>query len=207
MKGLLLKDFYMIAGYCRPFMLVMVVFLAVSCFGNENFFFISYPAVIAGLIPVTLISYDEREKWNIYALTLPCSRGMLVSEKYLMGLLCELAVLAASAVAQIIRTIVSGGSLSEDNFFLLPVLFFVGLIGPALSLPFIFKFGAEKGRIAFYIIIGISCAIGAFFAGKQFEFTSSLSSLWLLALIAAASVMLYALSWGISILLCKRRSL
>ncbi|NMP37237.1 MAG: ABC-2 transporter permease [Clostridiales bacterium] len=100
MKGLLLKDFYMIGKYCRSFVLILTVFLVVSCFGNDNTFFIIYPVLIAGMIPVTLISYDEREKWHIYSETLPYTRAQFVSVKYLIGLLFELTVFLLSAAAQ-----------------------------------------------------------------------------------------------------------
>ena len=43
MKGLLLKDLYMAAKYCRAFLLIVVVFLAVSFFGDDNIFFVVYP--------------------------------------------------------------------------------------------------------------------------------------------------------------------
>ena len=81
MKGLLLKDLYMAAKYCRAFLLIVVVFLAVSFFGDDNIFFVVYPAMIAGIVPVTLISYDERDKWDLYAGTLPYTGSQPVSSK------------------------------------------------------------------------------------------------------------------------------
>ena len=92
MKGLLLKDFYMAAKYCRAFLLLVIVFLAVSIWGDENVFFVIYPVLIAGMIPVTLYSYDEREKWTLYSGTLPYTRTQFVSSKYLVGLFFETAV-------------------------------------------------------------------------------------------------------------------
>lgn len=38
MKSLLLKDFYMTLKYCRAFLLIIIVFLAVSVFGDNNMF-------------------------------------------------------------------------------------------------------------------------------------------------------------------------
>ena len=86
MKGLLLKDLYLAAKHCRAFLLVAVVFLGVSFAGDENIFFIVYPTLITSMIPMTLISYDERDRWTQYSAALPYSRGQLVSSKYLIGL-------------------------------------------------------------------------------------------------------------------------
>ena len=81
MKGLLLKDLYMSAKYCRAFIAIVIIFLAVSFWGDGNAFFIIYPVLLAGIIPTSLISYDERHKWDKYSGTLPYSRAQLVSAK------------------------------------------------------------------------------------------------------------------------------
>lgn len=39
MKGLLLKDWYMMKKYCRAYLLIAVVFIAVSLFSNDNWIY------------------------------------------------------------------------------------------------------------------------------------------------------------------------
>ena len=87
MKGLLLKDFYMMLKYCRSYLLIAVVFFAMSFMSTENLIFIFYPCVISAMLPVTLLSIDERSRWLPYAATLPVTRAQIVSEKYLFGLI------------------------------------------------------------------------------------------------------------------------
>lgn len=116
MKGLLLKEYYMIAKYCRAFLLIVVVFLAVSFFSSDNMFFIMYPAILASMIPVTLISYDEREKWNVYSGTLPYSRAQLVSAKYLAGLFFSALVFVVSALAKPIACKAWGAFRCQSTF-------------------------------------------------------------------------------------------
>lgn len=50
MKGLLLKDLYMVVKYCKAYLLIAVVFLAVSLMGSDNliFIFLSVSAVRHG---------------------------------------------------------------------------------------------------------------------------------------------------------------
>ena len=55
MKGLLLKDWYMIQKYCRSYILITAVFIGISLENGENLFFTFYPCMLCGMIPVTLL--------------------------------------------------------------------------------------------------------------------------------------------------------
>ena len=145
MKGLLLKDYYTIIKYCRFYLIMLLIFIVISSIGETSPFFMFYPALIAWLIPVTLISIDEKEKWDIYCSTLPFDRKQMISEKYLLGFLFVLSVMIASSAEQVIRMSVLGIFSWSDLFLLSGTVFMLGLIGPSVLLPFIFKFGAEKG--------------------------------------------------------------
>lgn len=46
MKGLLLKDLYMSVAYLKSFLFVILVFLGVSAFEEDNWFFVMYPVMI-----------------------------------------------------------------------------------------------------------------------------------------------------------------
>ena len=87
MKGLLRKDLYMAAAFCRTYLLILVVFLAVGAVNNENSFFLIYPMIIGVMLPVSLIGYDERFKWHVACDALPVSRAQAVSSKYILTLL------------------------------------------------------------------------------------------------------------------------
>ena len=87
MRALFLKDWYMAKSYCRSYLLIVAVFAAVSFISSESLFFMAYPTIMFGILPVTLISYDERFHWPAYAGTLPLRRRDEVREKYLLSLL------------------------------------------------------------------------------------------------------------------------
>ena len=107
MKGLFLKDLYMLMSYCKSYLLIAVVFLAASFFG-ENLFFIYYPCLLCGMIPVNLIAYDEKSRFVQYSASLPVSAAQSVSVKYLMGLFSQIAVLLITGIVQGIRMKVNG---------------------------------------------------------------------------------------------------
>ena len=82
MKGLLRKDLYLMIKYCRLFFILIIVFSFAGAW-NNNLFFALYPITISSIIPVNLLSYDEKSNWSLYACTFPCSRKEIVSSKYI----------------------------------------------------------------------------------------------------------------------------
>lgn len=210
MKGLLLKDFYMIAKYCRSYLLILAAFLLASVFSDDNFFFIFYPCVLAGLIPVTLLSYDERSRWNQYFGTLPYTKSQFVSVKYLISLLIVPVPLVFTAVSQSIRMYSLGTFDLPGLLLLLGQLVILALFPAALALPFIFKFGIEKGRMGYYIMIAVVCA-GAFimpeFAESGVTQALRISPGLLFLLLLAAAIVIYAASWLLSIRFYEKREI
>jgi hypothetical protein len=107
-KGLLLKDWYMIKQYCKIYLVITVLFGAASVVNDENLFFVFYPCVLGGMIPVNLLGYDERSHWDRYSGTLPYTKKQIVSAKYLIGLFVQIAMLLVTGVAQGIKIGISG---------------------------------------------------------------------------------------------------
>lgn len=207
MKGLLLKDFYLSWRYCRAFLVIVAVFLAVSFVGEDNVFFMIYPIMIASVIPMTLVSYDEHDKWTSYSGTLPYTRTQLVSSKYLVGLCFGTVAFLVSMAATTVRMLTGEGFVLEQFAMVGTALVALGCIGPAVILPYVFKYGAEKGRIAFYITIGLFTAVATVLAGMGFQVLVIGSGLWPLAAVAGVSILLYALSWWLSIRFYQKREL
>ncbi len=207
MKGLLLKDFYLSWRYCRAFLVIVAVFLAVSFTGDDNIFFLIYPIMIASVIPMTLLSYDEHDKWTAYSGTLPYTRTQLVSAKYLVGLCFGTVAFLISMAATTVRMLIGGGFILEQFAVVGTALLVLGCLGPALILPYVFKYGAEKGRIAFYITVGVFSGVAAVLAGMGFQIQTMTRGLWPLAVVAGVAILLYALSWVLSIRFYQKREL
>ena len=147
MKGLLLKDFFTIGKSLRVFLLMIVVFACLPGFNMAIF-----AVVYAALLPMTAITYDERCKWDTMAAMLPYSPAELVVSKYLLG---YIAVLGAAVLALIVHTVYGLVGVSSGSDYVSSVVggAFTGLLIMALSLPAIFKFGVEKGRLLFFVIL------------------------------------------------------
>lgn len=208
MRGLLLKDWYMVLKYCRMFVLVVAVFLLVSIFGEDSEFFMLYPIFLAGMVPVTLISYDERFKWNTFCQTLPCSRGQYVSGKYVVALMSLVVVWLLTLALQALRlAAVEGVGLTAEALLPWTALLALGLMITGVVLPVIFRFGSEKGRIMNILLVMVAFAAGGALSKLQPEVHASFApaaGLFLLLLIAMA---VFALSWMLSVGLYRKREL
>ena len=200
MKGLLLKDYYMTVKYCRMLILMVLIFAAVSAVSN-SIFLTSYPFIIAGVLPVSLYAYDEKSGWCSYADAMPYSRAQQVSAKYISALVFICLVMLICTVGKALTS----DSFIED-FSLLAALCGMGLLSAGCLLPFVLKFGSEKGRWAYYAVIIIACVI----AFSAFDTDSAVGSM--LGLTAAASiltvcVLLFGLSWLLSVKIYEKREL
>ena len=206
MKGLLLKDWYMIMKYCKAYVLISLVFIGVSIMGDDNFFFILYPSIMCGMIPTTLLGYDERSKWDQYCAALPYTKAQIVSGKYLIGMAAQIGMLVLSTVVQGIRMQVKGTFSWESFGSILSMLAAISFLAPAVSLPPMFRWGTEKGRMAYYISVGLICGISAFLVSVSgITVLGSLPSSTAMLLLGLAALVAYGVSWYLSIVFYRKR--
>ena len=193
MIGLLRKDLYMAWAYCKTFILILAVFITVGLSGEENSFFILYPMIIGMMLPVSLISYDERFKWHLACDAMPVSRAKVVSSKYILTLLTVLLVFVFTMLAQWFRLARTG---SVERLWELPGL-----------MPVIFRLGVEKGRLFYFVLVGAVCAAAVIFSSGQNPVNPAARIAlpgWITILVSLA---IFLLSWPLSIALYKKREL
>ena len=206
MRGLLLKDLYLFKKYCRSYLLLPAVFIALSLYSGETMIFAVYPAVTCGMATVSLLSLDELSGWLTYSASLPYSKGQIVSAKYLFGLIFQLSVVVLTGAAQAVKMNNSELFDGEGLFLLMSVVTATALLTSAVNLPLVFRFGCEKARILFYVLIGVICAVGTVMpkllnGGLTFGVPPVSVALTVSAVTAAG----YALSWVLSVKLYKNR--
>ena len=208
MKGLLLKDFYLLKKYGRGYVMIAAIFIVISFLNPENLFFFFYPCIISGLVPITLISYDEREKWTVYAGTLPVTRARQVSSKYCISLITGGIMMALMTAGQTIARI-RNGALGPDYGVMLLGMVSVILLVPALILPFVFRLGAEKGRIAYVVVLVVAAAcMGALFGlGDVQVYPVVPAGAAGVFLILLAVIAVFVVSWILSIRIYEKREI
>lgn len=204
MKGLLLKDGYQTVSQMKTMYLTVAVILVVWMFSTSDSyaFPISYAAIFLGVLPVNLLGYDQNSGWVEYSLTLPVSKKVLVAEKYLVGLLCAAASVVIGGLFVVVLSLRKGVALDGT------ALFFVGngvntiLLMNGISLPLMYRFGAEKARMIYILTFA---GFGALIAGggvlvDEFQTNGRFqASIGLGAALFVVVLVLYVLSWRLSV--------
>lgn len=157
MRGLLLKDYYMAIKYCRMWLVIIIVFGLSSFLGEGNTFMLVYPCIMSGMIPMTLLSYEERSHWNSYCETMPYTRKEVVASKYILALVTVILFSVMMTMLQCLSAMKGTPAGVTGVINLAALLWLIGIVGPCVLLPFIFKFGVENGRIVYYAVVAVLC--------------------------------------------------
>ena len=208
MKGLLLKDWYMMKKYCRYYLFVSIGFIILSMISSGNMFFVFYPCLLCGMIPVNLLGYDERSRWTEYVGTLPYSKTQIVSAKYLIGLFTQITMLTVICITQGVKMGVEGSFVLKEFLVLMMLLLIMASVASSLTLPFVFKYGVEKGRVVYYVMIGVVCA-GSIIASDLLSggIQAEIKLNGIFPMICLIGIGIYALSWYLSIVFYKKREI
>ncbi len=189
MKALLLKDYCVLWKQLRFFLLFILIFSALPG-GFNGVFAVTY----AALLPYSCIAYDERSKWDQMAAMMPYTARDLVLSRYVLG---WIAAAGACALSLVLQSIFS--SILDTGFYpvTLVLAFFACLATLALTLPLIFRFGVERGRLIMFLIIFLVCgSAGALGAVTDTSSGPPPAAVWLLL---PVSLVLTALSIPLSI--------
>ena len=157
MKGLLLKDYYMFTKYCRNYLLIVAIFWGCSLLDRSNIFMIAYPAALCGITAVALIGYDEKSRWQQFCETLPYTRKQVVASKYMFSLILIAGFSVLFAVTHGLEEIISGQLNGMWVLEVFGLIWSVGHLFCAIILPFIFKYGSEKGRLMYIAVVVVFC--------------------------------------------------
>lgn len=172
MLGLIKKDLLLIKSNIKMVIIMFVVFILLAINGNGNFSFI--PAFISVMLFMSTFSYDEYNKWDAYAITLPNGRKNVVKSKYIATLI----LIFLSVLVTLITCIIVG--YINQNFEMKGII--ETLLGCALAViliqsfmyPFIFKFGIEKSRIGIFIVVFSLTFIISLISKQEIKISSNL---------------------------------
>ncbi len=149
MKGLLLKDVYVLTAQMRFFLVLILLFAVIPSYSMSGF-----AIIYAAMLPYTSIAYDERSKWDQLAGMMPYSTRQVVLSKFMLGYLC---VAIATAVSLLSALVIPGGKASPSSLLTAAC---VALTIMAVTLPFMLRFGVERGRMLFILVI-VAAACGS----------------------------------------------
>ena len=159
MIGLLRKDLFVADKSGRMLLVLAVVFSVIPGMGN---FGSTYAMMLALMMPMTSIAYDERSKWDKYAAMLPYTPGQIVWSKYLLTYIYTLLGGGVIIAGTFLRGLTTGSADWKETLEMTVMMGVVMLFIMAVGLPVIYRFGSEKGRLAMFVImgVGVGAALG-----------------------------------------------
>lgn len=206
MLGLLYKDFLLLRKQYLFFILAMAFAIIVGATKPlNNLFFVLFPVLYAAVLPPSLVSMEERERWTAFALTMPPSRRTMVTEKYLLGLLLCMIMGLLSVVVSLAFSLGDVADLvARLELTALGMAF--GLGSMAVQFPLVYWLGAERAVIATSVVAGFVCGGSAIFSFSGVLRPQGLPVQPLLG-VFLVELPLLAGSWALSQWLFGRRSL
>ena len=153
-RGLLLKDIFELWAQCRVQLVLTGVYLLLPLFIKGIGLFASVGMMLLAMMPVYALGYDERCRWERYALAMPVRKSDLFWSRFLLGVIA----IALGAAVQALAALLAGrGELLSSLAVTAPS----AVVYLLITLPLMMKLGVEKGRfllllltIAFLLLSG-----------------------------------------------------
>lgn len=150
MLGLIKKDLLMIKSNLKLVIVMLFVFFIMALQGQFDISFI--PPFIIVMLFMSTFSYDEYNKWDAYAITLPNGRKNVVKSKYVATIILTLLSIIITILLNILVGIINNSLDFDKCISILAGCSFGIVFLQAIMYPLIFKYGIEKGRIGLFAL-------------------------------------------------------
>ena len=156
MYALLLKDILALKRTLRIYAAFLVIYCAIGIFSGNSSFFMVFITVLSIMLPINAMTIDKGCHWNAYAACLPIPRSMGVLSKYILA---GLGILAAIIPCLVFRLVDRYTSLITDtiSWSEIALMTALALTILAFQMPFLFRFGPERGRFASMAALLLLC--------------------------------------------------
>ncbi len=169
MKSLIIKDLYNIAHNAKSVLFILVMFIAVFIPTSGVLQYIVMCAMLCSMMIVTTFAFDDTCKWTPYAMIMPVSKKDLVTAKFVVSAIFCAAGSVFGLLAGFLGGLAMGkitlhpAKIGELLLFTLSAWAISFIIG-STSIPLVFRFGAEKGRVLLVasVLLPSAVCVGAY---------------------------------------------
>lgn len=201
MLGFIKKDLLMIKSNIKIIAILLLIYVVMAFQGQMDLSFLL--PFMSVMIMMSTFSYDNFNKWDAYAISLPDGRKSSVKAKYLATIIL---IIATTIIITILSFTISYARTKIIDFEnIIGTIFgslFATILLQSLIYPAMYKFGPEKARIALMTIIFCVAIIGGFIT--QYVDLSSIINIlnfieeyWIIVFFMTMILMLY-ISYKIS---------
>ena len=159
MIGLLKKEYYLMEGQMKSWLIVAVFCFFYSYFMNADSFLFMLIILIGIMSTMTVFSLDKACGWDNYAIRLPLTRKEIVEARYLFAFLIDIGVSLACCLLMLLRGLIKGGVNLPESLHSLFQILLVTILMQLLLFPVIYKLGVEKARFV-YMAVFICLSLG-----------------------------------------------
>jgi len=170
MLGLIKKDFLMLRGNFKTWLILLFVYIVMAFQELMSLtFLLPFMCVVTML---STFSYDSYNKWDAYVCSLPDGRKNSVGAKYIATLLLIFVTVLITTILTIIIGYYRTKTINLENMeeTIIEAIFATTLL-QSIMYPTIYKFGVEKARIVIFIVVfGFALIGGVLSKYIDFEF-------------------------------------
>ena len=207
MTALILKD---IATLKKTLLLTITLCIALIVYGiyeNEIFMIPLICTMIPLILTAIAFGYDTRSKFEQFAFSMPIKKSSFVLSKLFFACVFGL----VGSVCLFVQLVIKKEMLIDSIIFISLITLVVSILLSAIQLPFILKYGAEKGRLIMVITYFTVFALSSFFKAKSdlltnvVEFFLKNSSLMIFIGMVFVSIVIIGIAIKISILIMEKK--
>lgn len=185
MFGLIIKDLCSSKKSSKMILLLCIFYFFIGIMA-KNFQVLNIGvAVFLVIIPINALAFDEKSKFEKYALTMPISRKELILSKYLLGIILGFVCLIIGFLLNIISYYFLDIVITSKSIIIMFTYFFVTIIILFITLPIFFKYGTQKARFVLFAIFSIPFLVILIAKTAKFDFnkvSNYIENSWLTSL-------------------------
>lgn len=204
MKGLILKDLLVLRQQSKIYLFMIVMFAAFAFINKDPSFAGGMVAIVAVMLPITALSYDERSGWDRLALSLPVSRKDMVLSKYLLGLGCSMLAFLISLLLGLKSNDPAGepagtALMTALVFWSLCILLF------SILMPLFIHIGVEKGRMVMLAVLFIPTGVLVFLSSTGVAKIDPVTLERMLQFAPVVAIIMFVVSFFVALRLYNRK--
>lgn len=206
MKGLFYKDILMLTRSFRAYLAMTLFFIILATIRPDNSFWAVYGTFFFVTLISSLMAVDEQSRWLSYCDILPLKRRDIINERYLLSLFLT----AALVVLFLILSLIFRHADMPTVLVTAGMMVALSLLAISVSMPINVKFGTAKGQMVRMTVIVVMVACGMFiinYAGPITAILLQVRASVLLFGLAAFIILIFALSWLLSIRIYEKKNL
>lgn len=212
MKGLLLKDYYLIKSSVWMMVIIIIPLTLLQLFLFKAVLLSVTPllfAILFYLLANNTFSIDDSSKWNKISATFPVSPKILVGEKYVLHLLSILFGTVLGILINYIGTIVKPDFQISSYFNHVVILgIIMPLLAGTINLPLCYLFGKNATLSPVFLILSyVPAAVIGFAIRNRITTSEPSSSILIMLAFLGGTILFYLVSCCITYRAFRKRDI